>query len=254
MYWTPSAEAAEPRTTHRGVGTVEHVLANGRVAGAIAAVETAIEALESVVRESPAEEQRSAPCDETLNWCFAEANDHLRSAVWSLAAGFYPTALVSTGTALQLGLAALDFAIAARDAAGIGAAGALGAWEAGAHPPAVNVVAARLGDESAIRDLLDKVGVDVAGRAREVDAALRDGMRLRHLPNGYGPPCFHPDGFASTAEALHEVIGVLGACWITVFPALLAAARSDADGQVHLDAVFAHPWPRRVLEVALTAP
>ena len=255
-YWQASDKRGEATTLDGGARAVARLHANTDQSATLAGVDGMIAALDNIVRAS---EDVGAIDDETLNWCFTEVEPHLRSAVWSIAGGFYPTALSAMRRALNIGLLALELCLAEREAAmgaltqPDGASGqsyVLSDFEAGTVGLSTVELIHGLAKRDQLRSCADSASVSFGDHVVLFDAQLGDLMRAHHLQNGYGPPCFHPDGFDSSIEGIREVIGVIGACWIGAIPGLTRVVRSTVTGDADLDAVFVHPWPRRVLAAA----
>jgi hypothetical protein len=247
-------------TIHGGTAAVQRLLADPTLAPPLLALDTSLDALGQLVYATTLDaDDVTFPDEEILNWCFAEAIDHLRAAIWSIAGGFYPTALGSCRLALHFGLTAVHFAInEARNPAADGQDGSntpnpswvdeLSAWEGGAASPTFADIATRLRETPGVRALLEDAGVDVAGHAAEMNAQLGERRRALHLANGYGAPFYHPGGLGVSLEAFREVVGIIGSAWIAAFPALVDAA--TAAGVTDMETIFVHPWPHSVWTVS----
>jgi len=190
----------------------------------------ALDALHALPRALPDD-------DEVLNWAFTEAIDQLRAAWWCLAGGAYPTALLAARGALRTGLAS----VAWHDAENCTLQPSFTEWEAGAPLPSIEALVAWLDANASVAALGRRAGLDLAGHVREIDAALSDERRHHHLHNGWSVPGHAANGHAMAGEALWEVVGTLGAAWLTLYPSLARGVSDDV-----AQAVFRHPWPASV--------
>lgn len=213
-------------------GVLEGSLADPTVVAPLRALAAALDMLSALPYALPGD-------DEVLNWGFAEAVDQLRAAWWCLAGGAYPTALIATHGALCTGLAS----VAWHDQADCTLQPPFTAWEGGASAPSVDALATWLDENASVVALRRRAGLDLAGHVRELGAGLLDGCRHHHLRNGWSVPGHDANGRSMASEAIWEVVGTLGAAWVTLYPSLVANV-SDEVAQ----AVFRHPWPASVLK------
>lgn len=247
----------ESRSVQQGAVALAHLLNDERYTSQLHAVEQAIDGLHTFVYEIDgiADEDASLN-DEMLNWCFVECISNLRAAVWNTAGGCYPTAFTATRRALALGVACLEFTLMDRDAeAGVAREATGGrdfidfaAWEAGEALPTIEATMARLAARTEFIRFSASSEMDVGAHAVLLDTQLTEPSRHHHMQLGFEPGLFHEGGFAAAVEVLHEVVGTVAACWLVALPQLASSTRASVGGEARIEAVFVHPWPRRVLD------
>ena len=255
---TAADRGKTPTTTLTGVELLEQLRANPEASSALADAERAVAALSRLVRRIPeGDEPGMLHDDEAINWCFEEAITHLQSALWSASGGCYPTALAATRTALGIGLVALEYTLQDADetpcgptetlANGAKVANTLSAWESGVERPDVAGTLQRLGERAQFSRFEAKGAAGIAEHVLAVDRQLADPKQAHHMQNGFGALHFHERGLTTALEAIREVVGVIGACWVLAYPLVLDELGGTDESRTERAVIFAHPWPASML-------
>ena len=58
---------------------------------------------------------------------------------------------------------------------------------------------------------------------------------------------FHERGLTTALEAIREVVGVIGACWVLAYPLVLDELGGTDESRTERAVIFAHPWPASML-------
>jgi len=161
--------------------------------------------------------------DEPLNWCAVEVASNLRAALFAAGGGFYSTALLATERAVQLGVAALAFAIQDSKLQVEGEATlepTFADWETGAALPDTLELGSWLEIRQAARSPLPEGLQSPQLRYFALVDELKAQRHHHHLQQGWGAPGFDEHGYRLAIAAMRDALDTLAGLWMLELPHL----------------------------------